>query len=403
MTVTYNGIEIPANDEARVKALQNYEILDTEPEIEYDDVTELAAAISGCRVAYITFFDEKRSWMKSKYGLPSNRPDRPRELSLCSPTICQSDLLIVPDLSENPRYANLPAVTNPPHAKFYCAMPLINPEGYALGTLCVWDPETKQLNPETQQCIRRLARQLMANLETRRRLIELRQFDSELQATSSAARTASEHAASIVRNLFPTQIAEKLMANEPVAPHFYGSATVLFVDFVEFSRLAEVLEPRELIEQLNDYFTLFDSITEKHGLDKIKTVGDAFLAVAGVPEETSDHALIACCAALEINSAMERANSDRRKLGLTEWQIRIGIHSGHLIAGAVGKKRVSYDIWGDGVNTARRMQEECEPNRINISEATYGLVAKKVKCEPRGRIEAKNKGEIEMYYLEGLA
>lgn len=162
-------------------------------------------------------------------------------------------------------------------------------------------------------------------------------------------------------------------------------------------------EPRDLIDQLDDYFSLFDNIIEPHGLDKIKTVGDAYLAVAGVPEETSDHALLACRAALEIKSAMDRANADRRKLGLAEWQIRIGIHSGNLIAGADGQKRVSYDIWGDGVNTARRMQEECEPSRINISEATYGLVAKQVKCESRGRVEAKNKGDIAMYYLESLA
>ena len=144
----YKGIEIPDNDEERVAALVAYDILDSGAEIEYDDITELAASITGCKVAYITFFGEKRSWMKSKYGLPKNRPDRPRELSLCSPTICQSDLLIVPDLSENPRYANLPAVKNPPYAKFYCAMPLINPDGYALGTLCTWDPEIKELGPE---------------------------------------------------------------------------------------------------------------------------------------------------------------------------------------------------------------------------------------------------------------
>lgn len=120
-----------------------------------------------------------------------------------------------------------------------------------------------------------------------------------------------------------------------------------------------------------------------------------------MPHETLDHALSVCRAALEIKSVMDATNAQRRKLGLQEWKIRIGIHSGNLIAGAVGEKRMSYDIWGDGVNTASRMQEACEPNRINLSEATYGLVSRKVKCEPRGRIGAKNKGDLAMYYLEG--
>ena len=238
MTVIYQDIEIPDNDAARVEVLNTYEILDSKREMEYDDITELAAEITGCRIAYITFFDDKRSWMKSKYGLPPNRPDRPRELSLCSPTICQSDLLIVPDLGKNPRYADLPAVTNPPHAKFYCSMPLINPEGYALGTLCVWDPEAKELSPETQQSMRRLALMVMANLETRRKMIELSVADSALQAATKAARSAYEHAASIVHDLFPEFIAEKLMKREAIAPQFYGSATVMFIDFVDFSRLA---------------------------------------------------------------------------------------------------------------------------------------------------------------------
>ena len=157
-----------------------YDLLETAPEEPYDDITQLAAMVTGCPVAYISIFDDTRSWLKSSYGLPPNRPPRPRELSLCSPTSCQSDLLIVPDLSQNPRYADLPAVTNPPHAKFYCAMPLINPEGYALGTLCVWDPRPRELDADQQQAVRRLARLVLEQLESRRRLVEMRQAEEWL-------------------------------------------------------------------------------------------------------------------------------------------------------------------------------------------------------------------------------
>jgi len=118
----------------------------------------VAAKSAGCRYAYISFCDDKRFWLKSKYGYPATFTERPRELSLCPPTILQSDLLMIKDMSQHARYAHLPSVVNPPGTKFYCAMPLINAEGFALGTLCVWDPQPKELDPEQQECIRRLAR-----------------------------------------------------------------------------------------------------------------------------------------------------------------------------------------------------------------------------------------------------
>jgi class 3 adenylate cyclase len=400
---SYKGIEVPDNDAERINALARYEILDSDPEIDYDDITELAARLTGCQVSYIGFFDDKRLWLKSKYGLPPTLTERPRELTLCAPTICQTDLVMIPDMSQNPRYADLPTVKNPPHAKFYCAMPLINPDGFALGTLCVWDSEAKELDPEGQQLIRRLARQILTNLELRRRIIELHQKQEDLLAAAETARSAIEHKERLIRELFPDPIANRVLADEPVETRFYASASVLFVDFEGFTTIAESLEPRVLIEQLNDYFAMFDQIVESHGLEKIKTVGDAYLAVAGAPRESRDHALRATRAALEINRAMDKVNAERKKLALQEWPIRIGIHSGSLIAGVVGGKRTTYDIWGDGVNVAKRMQENCEPGQINISEATVGLVSNAFETQARGFVEAKNKGSVRMYYVLGPA
>ncbi len=131
----YRGIEIPWNDAARVAALKSYNILDTEPEAEYDDITAIAARVTGCKFAYISFCDDRRFWLKSKYGYRTRLTERPRELSMCPPTILQTDLVIVEDMREHPRYRDLPSVKNPPHTRFYCAMPLITPQGYALGTL----------------------------------------------------------------------------------------------------------------------------------------------------------------------------------------------------------------------------------------------------------------------------
>ena len=132
-------------------------------------------------------------------------------------------------------------------------------------------------------------------------------------------------------------------------------------------------------------------------------VGDAYLAVAGVPTESSDHALRTAKAALGMKRAMDKVNGDRHKLGLQPWPIRIGLHSGSLIAGVVGAQRCSYDIWGDGVNLAKRMQEACEPGQINISEATQGLISKTYETAARGTLDAKNKGPVKMFYLIGPA
>jgi len=176
----YKGIEIPADDKERVASLKSYDILDTDPEEEFDNITALAAQISGCQFAYISFCDETRFWLKSTFGYPSTFRERPRELSMCPSTILQTKLYIIENMRVHPRYKDLPSVKNPPHTRFYCAMPLINPEGHALGTICVWDPGQMSLDDHQQDCIRCLARQVMTLLEMRRRIIDLQQRHDEL-------------------------------------------------------------------------------------------------------------------------------------------------------------------------------------------------------------------------------
>ena len=399
MCALYKGIEIPDNDTERVDAVNTYQILDTEPEQDFDDITELAACLTGCRVSYIGFFDDKRLWLKSKYGLPPDLMERPRELTSCSPTICQSDLVVVPDMSKDPRYADLPTVKNPPNAKFYCAMPLINPEGFALGTLCVWDTEVLDLEPEAQQCIRRLARQVLSKLELRRQIVDLYRKTEEVAQALEVEKTNAVKATELIRNLFPSSVASQIIEGAPVEPRFFGSATAIFIDFESFTTLAETIEPRVIIEQLGDFFSVFDRIVEKHGLEKIKTIGDGYLALSGLPVETRDHAQRACLAALEIRDTMEKRNAERRKLLLPEWPIRIGVHTGSIIAGIVGVSRMTYDVWGDGVNLASRLQENCAAGQINISEATVGLLGDAFELEARGELDVKNKGSVKMYYL----
>ncbi|MCH9019603.1 MAG: GAF domain-containing protein [Proteobacteria bacterium] len=395
MCALYKGIEIPDDDARRVAAVASYGILDSAPELAYDDITGLAAQICGCPVAYIGFFDDKRQWLKAKYGLPPDFFSRPRELVLCSPTILQDDLVIIPDLTKHERYAGLPSVTGGIGARFYCGMPLINPEGQALGTLCVIDTKPRELSPEQADSMRRLSRQVLAHLELRRKLIEVDTVRAELaraQATSDR----------LLLNILPAKIADELKAHDRVKPRFYPSVTILFTDFTGFSRIAESMEPATLVEQLDDYFSMFDDITDGYRLEKLKTIGDAYMCAGGLPEENRSHPVDACLAALRIIEVMARVNRDREKLGLMPWPVRVGVHTGPVMAGVIGRRKFAYDVWGDAVNVAARVERSSEPGRITISEATQRAVSAHFEVERRGAVEVKGKEPVEMYFLNRI-
>ncbi len=402
MCALYKGIDIPDNDVERVESLKSYHLLDTSPEPYFDDITELAATICGCMISYISLIDEKRQWLKSKYGLPADFFERPREMTLCAPTICQNDVLIIPDLSKNERYADLPSVTGPMQLRFYCGIPLVNPEGYAIGTFCVMHNQPREPAPEVIECVRKLSRQVVANLELHRKLIQLREANDALADAKQQIQTEVEKSDELLRNILPAGIAEELKAHGRVEPRYHPDVTILFTDFVSFTQFAESVEPKALVDQLNDHFTLFDEITERHSVEKLKTNGDQFLAVAGLAETTNTHAKDACLAAIEIRDAMARINRERAKLNLAPWNIRIGLHTGPVMAGVVGAKKFAFDIWGDAVNIAARMEEGSDAGRINVSEGTYRAVIRHFDLEPRGTIEVKNKGSVNMYFLNNV-
>lgn len=195
----------------------------------------------------------------------------------------------------------------------------------------------------------------------------------------------------LLRNILPAEIAEELKWNGKSEAKLYNQVSVLFTDFVNFTGISEQMSPTELVREIHSYFTAFDTIMERNGVEKIKTIGDAYLAVCGLPNENPNHAKHIINAALEIQKYMRENNS--------KFQIRIGIHSGPVVAGIVGVKKYAYDIWGDTVNTAARMEQNSLPGKINVSGATYNLIKDYFPCQYRGKINVKNKGEIDMYFV----
>lgn len=200
----------------------------------------------------------------------------------------------------------------------------------------------------------------------------------------------------LLRNILPNEVALELKESGKALARNYDEVTVLFTDFVDFTKFSENSSPQQLVSELHACFKAFDEIMEKHGLEKIKTIGDAYMAVSGLPLPDVQHARKAALAALDI----QRYIRDRQRTQPDGFDIRIGLNSGPVVAGIVGVKKFAYDIWGDTVNTASRMESSSEPGKINISGTTYTLLKQDFQCVHRGRITAKNKGEIDMYFLE---
>ena len=204
----------------------------------------------------------------------------------------------------------------------------------------------------------------------------------------------------LLLNILPEETAEELKATGAAKAKSFNNVTVLFTDFKDFTKLAESLSPEKLVEEINDCFSGFDRIMEKYGIEKIKTIGDAYMAAGGLPTQNDTHASDVIKAAMEIKSFMFEHKEKKATMGESSFGIRIGIHSGPVVAGIVGVKKFQYDIWGDTVNTASRMESSGEVGKVNISGATYQLVKDEFDCIHRGKIDAKNKGQIDMYFVE---
>ena len=222
-----------------------------------------------------------------------------------------------------------------------------------------------------------------------------------LQEKNEEIEKQREKSDELLLNILPASTAEELKKNGVATAKEYKNATVLFSDFVNFTKISSKLPPDELVKNLDYCFTKFDAIMDKYGLEKIKTIGDAYMCVGGVPVEQNDNAIKVTQAALEMLHFMEEWKERQKGAGKPFWGIRIGIHTGNLTAGVVGKKKFAYDIWGDTVNIASRIEAVSLPDRINISEEVYQKIKNDFDCEPRGLVPVKGKGDLPMYFVNG--
>lgn len=202
----------------------------------------------------------------------------------------------------------------------------------------------------------------------------------------------------LLLNIFPSEIVKELKLNGSVSPRLYPDTTILFTNFYDFSGITTQMAPSKIVGELNDIYHQFDLIVEEHELEKLKTFGDSYMIGGGIPKECDDHALKVVKAAFKMHEYLNNRNMKSE----VQWKMKAGINTGQVVAGIVGMHKYTYDIWGDSVNIASRMESSCEPGKINISGSTYNKVKCMFDCEYRGKLKAKGKGEIDMYFVKGL-
>jgi guanylate cyclase len=223
-------------------------------------------------------------------------------------------------------------------------------------------------------------------------------FADQRRNALAALRVEQVKAESLLLNILPQSIAERLKAEPRTIADQFTSASILFADVVDFTPLSERLPPAEVVGLLDHLFSHFDQLAERYELEKIKTIGDCYMVAAGVPVARPDHARALALMALDMQAAMASVDGELGGLGL---ELRVGINSGPVVAGVIGRKRFLYDLWGDAVNTASRMESHGSSGRIQITRTTKDLLESEFVCEPRGTIPIKGKGEVEVWYLTG--
>jgi len=262
-----------------------------------------------------------------------------------------------------------------------------------------YDGETMRLDVSRRQLLNLLLSTYENVLWQNEKLAEMH---DRLQEASRQVEASLKRSRELLYRVFPREVADELAEHGRSEPRHFEAVTVLFSDFVGFTSVAETMQPRDLIDDLDEYFRRFDALTNACRMEKLKTIGDAYMAAGGVPRPTATHAVDGALLALALRGCVDEIARERGDRGLPSFAIRIGLHTGPLVAGVIGEQRFTYDMWGDTVNTASRMESTGEAGRINVSDATRRLIEPWFTFTPRGRIEVKNRAPVEMFYLERL-
>ena len=360
------------NEQERLQDLDSLGIVkeDIRKDQRFSSLPRLASYLTSCPQAWINIIDKDTQHCKIDYGqnsvLSYMSREIPRGLTACQHVVNNNcEPLVIEDCTVDERTKLVAEASGGGFPKFYAGSPIVSKHGFILGTFCVMDEEPRSISHEQLDGLRLLADQFVELLDTR-----------QVEAPS-------------VNN------DDKLAVNGD----YYSSATILFADFVGFTQKTEEIQPGELLEILSSYFNGFDQIMERFGLKKVKTIGDAYMAIGGVPDKNSDHAIQVCKAAQEMIKYVNGMGVQQEALGKDSWKLRVGINTGPVIAGNTGD---NFDIWGDAVNVAARLESSGEEGKIQISDKTKQFLPENAKVTFREKVNLKNKGEMDTFFLDEI-
>jgi len=349
--------------------------------------------------------EKKEIWSRVAQG--SSEIRIPLGEGIAGHVALSGDTINIPDAYKDPRFNSDFDMKSGYRTKSILCMAIYDPRGNIIGAIQVLNKLDGSIfskeNEDLLSAFCSLAGISLANaqayeeLEKERDLLEVRVKERTKDLEESRKKSDE-----LLLNILPERIAEELKEHGRAAPRKYESVSVMFTDFKGFTMIAEKMEPETLVKDLDECFHFFDTLTDRYNLEKIKTIGDSYMCAGGIPSPNLTHPIETVLAALELQMFMKKMALEKKKTGETFWELRLGIHTGPVVAGVVGKKKFAYDIWGDTVNIASRLESSGEPGRINISSATYEKVKDYFVCMHRGQVAAKNKGEIDMYFLDRI-
>jgi class 3 adenylate cyclase len=388
-----SGPPLPANEPERLRALHDLNILDTPPEERFDRIVRLACKVLHAPIAYISFVDQDRQWFKSREGICLTGSSRHE--SFCGYTILDNQPFIVEDTHLDPRFASNPMVTGEPGVRFYAGVPLQSADGLNLGSLCLMDTRPRRCSSQEMDILRDLA----SLVEHELRLMDLVVLQSRLIESQQHLAEEKKKTDTLLRNILPDAIAEELKAHGRVQPSLHRDIAVMFTDFTNFTAVSSTLDPAALIEEIHQCFSAFDAITEQHHVEKLKTMGDGYLCVSGLPVEHPEHASSLLHCAFAIRTFIAERLAAKARLGLPYWNVRIGLHAGPAVSGVVGSRKFTFDLWGDTVNIASRLESGSEPGQINASAQFIARISAPITTIPRGPLPVKGRDVMEQFFI----
>ncbi len=304
--------------------------------------------------------------------------------------------IVVQDAVKDTRFENDPYVQKN-KIKSILALPIIN-QGKLIGILYLENNlTTGAFTQERIDLLSLLSGQIAVSIDN---AILYDQMEQKVRDRTAELETEKKKSDDLLFNILPAETAEELKREGKTKPRKFESVTVMFTDFEDFTKHAEKLTPDELVQEVDECFSAFDEIIDKYGIEKIKTIGDSYMCVGGLSITNNNHTVDAVRAACDIQQWMQKRMEERTKNQQSFFRIRIGLHTGPVVAGVVGIRKFAFDIWGDTVNTASRMESGSEAGKVNISGSTYAFIKDDFKCTYRGKIAAKNKGDVDMYFVE---